>query len=52
MDFLYLFLFTSRLVKTFLFNSPAILGDPGAECGGEGKSKRAEKMARRKVKNG
>ena len=30
-----------------------ILGDPGADSGDEGKSKRAEKhMARRKVKNG
>ena len=29
-----------------------ILGDPGADSGGEGKSKRAEKMGRRKVKNG
>ena len=30
-----------------------ILGDPGADSGGEGKSKRAETdMARRKVKNG
>ena len=29
-----------------------ILGDPGADSGGEGKSKRAENMARRKVKNG
>ena len=30
-----------------------ILGDPGADSGGEGKSKRAGKnMARRKVKNG
>ena len=42
MDLLYLFLLTSRLVKTFLFNSPAILGDPGAE-GGEGKSKQVGK---------
>ena len=30
----------------------ALLGDPGADSGGEGKSKRAENMARRKVKNG
>ena len=30
----------------------AILGDPGEDSGGEGKSKRAENMARRKVKNG
>ena len=29
-----------------------ILGDPGADSGGKGKTKRAEKMARRKVKNG
>ena len=29
-----------------------ILGDPGADSGGKGKSKRAENMARRKVKNG
>ena len=31
---------------------PSILGDPGADSGGKGKSKRAENMARRKVKNG
>ena len=30
----------------------AILGDPGADSGSEGKSKGAENMARRKVKNG
>ena len=29
-----------------------ILGDPGADSGGEGKSKRAKNMARRKVRNG
>ena len=29
-----------------------ILGDPGADGGGEGKSKRAENIARRKGKNG
>ena len=29
-----------------------IVGDPGADKGGEGKSKRAENKARRKVKNG
>ena len=29
-----------------------ILGDPGADGGGEGKSKRAENIARRKVKKG
>ena len=29
-----------------------ILGDPGADSRGEGKSKRAENKARRKVKNG
>ena len=28
-----------------------ILGDPGADSGGKGKSKRMEKKARRKVKN-
>ena len=28
-----------------------ILGDPGADSGGKGKTKRVEKMARRKVKN-
>ena len=28
-----------------------ILGDPGADSGNEGKSKRAENVARRKVKN-
>ena len=32
--------------------STCILGDPGVDSGGEGKSKRAENMARRKVKNG
>ena len=32
--------------------TPGIFGDPGADSGGEGKSKRAENMARRKVKNG
>ena len=50
MGFLYLFLLTSRLVKTFLFNSPAILGDPGAECGGKGKSKQAGKYGTKKSK--
>ena len=29
-----------------------ILGDPGADSGGEGKSKRAKKIVWRKVKNG
>ena len=29
-----------------------ILGDPGADSGGEGKSKRVENTVRRKVKNG
>ena len=29
-----------------------ILGEPGADSGGEGKSKRVKNMARRKVKNG
>ena len=29
-----------------------ILGDPGAESRGEGKSKQQKNMARRKVKNG
>ena len=38
--------------KTSSSKWPIILGDPGADSGGEGKSKRAEKMARRKVKNG
>ena len=33
--------------------APSILGDPGADSGCEGKSKRAENMSRRrKVKNG
>ena len=50
MGFLYLFLLTSRLVKTFVFNSPAILGDPWAECGGEGKSKQAGKYGTKKSK--
>ena len=50
MDLLYLFLLTSRLVKTFLFNSPAILGDPWAECGGEGKSKQVGKYGTKKSK--
>ena len=30
----------------------SILGDPGADSVGEGNSKRAENMSRRKVKNG
>ena len=42
-------------IVTF-YKRKIILGDPGADCGGERKSKRVlngwEKMARRKVKNG
>ena len=39
--------------KYELFSLDNILGDPGADSGGEGKSKRAEKyMERSKVKNG
>ena len=35
----------------FFYEKP-ILGDPGADSGGERKSKRAENMAQRKVKKG
>ena len=34
------------------YKGKIILGDPGADSGGEGKSKQVGKMARRKVKNG
>ena len=40
-------------MKTFaVVRDTNILGDPGADSGGEEKSKRAENVARRKVKNG
>ena len=38
--------------KVLMVVGANILGDPGAYSGGKGKSKRAEKMARRKEKNG
>ena len=41
-----------RLHNLSTYALRTILGDPGAYSGGKGKSKRAEKMARRKVKNG
>ena len=48
-----LFLLSKKLkVKKIARIAKDILGDPGADSGGEGKSKRAENMARRKVKNG
>ena len=41
------------LNQYFVLRIPShILGDPGADSGDEGKSKRAENVARRKVKNG
>ena len=39
-------------IKGLVVGPRGILGDPGVDSGGEGKSKRAENMARRKVKNG
>ena len=42
----------SRTVWDSGFRIPVILGDPGADSGGEGKSKRAEKYGTKKVKNG
>ena len=42
----------SFFLSLFLLPPSLILGDPGADSGGEGKSKRAQNKARRKLKNG
>ena len=39
-----------RSIKLYLTSTEAILGDPGADCGGEGKSKRAEIYGTKKSK--
>ena len=39
-------------IKGLVVGPRGILGDPGVDSGGEGKSKRAEKYGTKKVKNG
>ena len=48
---MHLSIILNKLLIIF-YKGKIILGDPGADSGGEGKSKQVGKMARRKVKNG